>query len=127
MNLYEELTSLSKSVAKVAPVAVARSGGKNSPANDRVEKAPLAAIVEATDDINPSDAQSRALEAVSDQEISKTIIEACRVEYEYRRAGRIVEADKINGLLDSIDSPELKTSDPAFIRSYLDLVRALKQ
>lgn len=126
MNLYEELTSLSKSVAKVAPVAVARSGGKNSPANDRVEKAPLAAIVEATDDINPSDAQSRALEAVSEQEISKAIVEACRAEYEHRKAGRVAKADEINRLLDAIDNPQMKTSDPAFTTGYLDLLRAIK-
>ncbi|GAB4273900.1 MAG: hypothetical protein Kow0029_13860 [Candidatus Rifleibacteriota bacterium] len=116
-----------QTTAATAEKATAKVDNEKSPAIDRVEKAPLAAIVEATDDINPSDAQSRALEAVSKQEISKTIIEACRVEYEYRRAGRIVEANKINGLLDAIDSPELKPSDPAFITGYLDLVRALKK
>jgi predicted transcriptional regulator len=60
-------------------------------------------------------------------EIEQAIIEACKAEYLHRKAGRIAKADEINQLLDAIDSPELKPSDPAFIRSYLDLVRALKQ
>jgi preprotein translocase subunit SecA len=123
MSFFEKIK---KSVSSVSVDRVSQSENENSPANDQSKKAPLKAILEAPDDIYPSDTQSSALEAVSEQEISKAIVEACRAEYEHRKAGRVAKADEINRLLDAIDNPQMKTSDPAFTTGYLDLLRAIK-